>query len=344
MKMIRGVCFLLLMGSLSLSGCAGPPIDPTTTPRLSAPVAKFPGRSSKDRKVVLVNFSNGGSADAEASNAATALEQEVKSLISGAGAEVIDRSLVRGLKDEIMQLENHGLSSYTTSLATDAISGEISGIEVTANFSPAHVYTANGKSYRVAASCSYKISARVLIQLYNLQPLSRTEAINAEGQASGKLNTTARTCPIPAGTRAAWVRAAIGDSIRGKQLSAKKELQNAFASSGLVQQVRMESSGSEPGLVRISLSAGEGARVGSIVNFYSKQEELVFIDDEEVRQLGMSIVASGVVVETTDTVNSWVKVKDRLSVKKISLGDRAIVHYEDDTWLTKLKDVGANLR
>jgi hypothetical protein len=326
---MQNVCRVGLMftiGCFCLTGCVTAPVNPMATPEWDAAEAPYPESTSAVRKVVLVNFNNNDSADAKATNAAGILEQEVKSLLSTGGAEIIDRSLVSGLRDEIIQLEKNGVSSYTTSLATDAISADITGINIKSSFSPASSYTNNGQTHRSPARCNYQIEARILFQIYNLQPLRRTEAINAVGTSSEKLTINSANCPIPAATRKAWVAAALGDSIQGGKQSAKKELQTAFAKVGYVQQVRMDKTTGAPGLVRISLNAGQGARVGAEVGFFSRKETIVYGKGTE---MSLELVAKGVVVESTDPVNAWVKVKDRSQVQGIHLGDQAKLQYKD---------------
>jgi hypothetical protein len=315
--------FKTVLGStvvcILLASCAvSTPVTVDTCPTYDSLVSPFKPLESNARKVVFLGVTNNTVPVATEAGLVSLVESGTNFLVGEAGAEIVDPTLALELQDQIRRYEIRGESSYSSSLATDAIRIEIAQTDISSSFSEASSYQdSDGKTHRNPASCSFKATISGSLKIYSVNPLMLTETIPIEGKGSTSIDMGSSRCPLPPGTDAILLRSAAENAANAQNF--KKGVFGYFRQVGYVREVRVCADQPTNNFVFLSTRPQDGAAPGSDVNFFRQY----YFEDKitGTRMLRKKIIASGKIVDTANADEAWVKIDERDDAQQIQLGD-----------------------
>jgi hypothetical protein len=314
----------MLVAAVIMNGCATTPVSVESCPEVDTALAPEKPPEGGKRKVVFLGFSDAQAGTGEA-GVAGLIASRTATLVSKSGAEVVDPSLAEGLSEQIRRYEIRGESNYSSSLATDAIKGEIVNAGLTYSFIEKQKIESNeGVSY-TPEKCRFKATLSGTLNIYSVNPLQLMESLPISGSSGLTLEMSNKECPLPAGQDEEMFRQAALNA--GKVAAFKNGIYDHFRQVGFVREVRMCMEEVKDNYVWLSTSPDQGATPGSDVGIYRQYWYEDKLDGP--RLLRRMPVPTGKIVQTTNDSEAWVKIKEREAAKGVMLGDLAEITHAD---------------
>ncbi len=251
-----------------------------------------------------------------------------KSLLT-AGVEIVDRSLVGKLGDEIIAYEATGqFSGAGIDVADIAILPSVNNVSLSSSFSQARSWTDDdGKVYRTPSQCTYNGELMGSIKVYKMPELSVLDGIPLTGTASNNSATSNSNCPISTASAAGLAAKAAEAGV----FDIEHQIQTHFQQKGFIIEYRKR--GNEH-LVNINLGASQGIKPGQKIQFARKIERY----NRMTEQKSMTVVPYdfiGVVSDLIEADNAWVIV-DAEAEAQVKFGDIARTYYEEKGFFDKV--------
>ena len=248
------------------------------------------------------------------------LSSSLKTLVGQAGAELIDRKLAEELRDEFARCEAKGNICLRLKDAEFVLKAELHPSTTAANYIAKRETTdKEGNTTVHPAQCIYTAKAKGQVTVYELangmKPLS---IVAISGDKSSYEQTDSTSCSFSHDRLQSMVTSAVEEAV---ELS-RGSISSHFAPTGYVTEYRCVEKKPKCNYIGMSVGENEGARKKQTVSFYKlpekhkKNSKPIITADQE------SMVTGKVVsVEQMGKGKSWVKIKDRNALEKISLGD-----------------------
>lgn len=303
MKLNKVLIPVVLMGILS--GCNTPqPVDQTLLrnyPLERNPHAPVLGKMEKAR-VVLLGVKSNSSAEWESPGLGDALGSELKSRVSSSGTvTLVERDLVAGLRDELIQAELEGMTGIDSNVVDFVVLGQVSN----AGFESTYNNPDDGDAYyseRAGVSGSllvYEVKSRGPVSIVHSIPFSGSEWNRADRRATRN----------PSLTRAAGL-----EGIRKNT----KHLLNSLRPPAQI--LGAETDGKRC-YVRVSLGRAHGVEAGGKVAFRTHRVSRNQLTREEAVEL-IDLAVQGTVSGSIQTNSALVEVPEE-DIKRLRIGDIA---------------------
>lgn len=333
--MLKNIIFVAVV--LSTTGCAliGPKaIDPSDFHRVNIPMNNNPPTQAQlaGARTKVIVFRTEDKADlAKKMNIGEASTGAIEGYVT-ASAELIDRSLAKKLKSEIMLAEVKGSGSWGgPNVADYAVMSDITLAKASSKFSEGYYYkNKKGENIYVSPSCSYSAKIEGNMKVYKLPSLTLVKGMKISGRKSesedvrkGYWYSRQSRCDNSDTRTSGLLQHAASNAIDRE----RTELQNNFSAKGYITERR---SGEDGDIFKITLGSDSGADKGldvriqreeTVVNPLTKKEE------SEIIPLG-----SGEITDQVESHYAWIFVKDKDTANKLMLGDTVIIIFEKSLW------------
>lgn len=266
-------------------------------------------------QVVLAPFTSSASYDGI--NGGTSATAAMKALLQdGGNIEIIDRNIPKQLMDELIAIEQGGVSQgQSFNLAQFAIRGEVLEMSQGATWTDRKVVSNDGKNYTTPATCTLNGRARVNIRIYNMNPLELMEQFVVSGSGTSATENP-RSCQGVSDNGKSVVTA-ISKAVDDK----KNLIKNMFSPAGMVSGHMVKKN---KHIFRTTLAPSEIRTDGTKLSlkFYKhvKTEDQI---TGVVRTL-KSEIGTGKVRVARDTGEVWAQVNKKVA-KGILIGDTVSV-------------------
>lgn len=304
--------------AVSIFGCAssGPElseVSPVSLPR--APIAPSIDEMSQAPKIVVMTPRSGQGVD---SRFATLAQQELQSLMTSAGNDVIDRTLTTQARKELEFAEMNGVYRTTGPKVADiALMGEISRVSWNAEYKPRETWTdKDGEWHEEPAFCGYVGTVKLTIRAFALPDMIPLGNYDLDGSSRNKVVGASRSCPASEGNLDGLMTSTVRGAINDNSDQILDDLARPF----YVTERRQVGPQAKEALFLINAGLGAGAQRGLTVRFFRVNKYTNdFTGEMRIEEIQ---VAEGKLTDNISQDGSFVLVKGG-DMDKIMAGDIA---------------------
>jgi hypothetical protein len=315
---------LFLVFFVFLTGCTIKTAQVELCSETNIPLAEIAPPDSADRKVVFLGVDD-SKANADGAGLAGLVESGTTTIIGKTGTDIADPDLADSLRVEIRRYEIRGTSNFKSTLATNAVEGEVVNADLSATFHERYkIETEKGTKWSTAY-CSYAATVTGNVKIYSVNPLELIASVPINGDSKMRIDTSNADCPFTQDQKLELFRSAALDGASNKIF--KDGVFDQFRQVGHIRELRQCSDDEEANYVWLSTSPDQGAAPGSGVTIYRQY----WYEDKlnDTRNLRRKPVATGEIVPTNNTNEAWVHIEDQNAAQSIMLGDIAEITFSD---------------
>lgn len=243
--------------------------------------------------------------------------------LMGTGNQIVDRSLAKKLKNELVAAEKSGhFSNRGPAVASIAMMPTFSKLSISKKFQEARVFVnSSGQRIRISPKCRYYTKAEFFVRAYRIPTMELVNKYTYQGSAVQKTDARSSRCPIGPYADALF-SAAIDDAIK----HGVPQTLNDITPPAYIIGRRDVIDDDSMALFRISMSRLQGAVSGLDVDIFRLEKRTNALTERtrfEKIKLG-----AGVVTPYIDRQGAYILVDDKELIDQIRLGDIVKVKHD----------------
>ncbi|CAG8999082.1 MAG: hypothetical protein CENE_01046 [Candidatus Celerinatantimonas neptuna] len=273
------------------------------------------------QKIVVLPFET--TASSQTPYASQAYELFTQRLLNS-GNTIVDRSLAKKLKGELLAAEKSGVYRKNgPNIADIAMMPKLVSLTYSKDFTEGHSWVdSKGYSRHVAPRCSFNGRAKIYVRVYRIPSMQLVNNYEYEGSSSHSSQSRRSSCPMSRGELRGLMSRAIEDAIKS---GSAKTLNDIAPAAYIIERRDVNDKDGESALFMTTMNARQGAVAKAKVKIYRKEKSENPITHEVHSRL--TLLGEGVMTDNIDSYGSYIYVDDEALIKKIRIGDIVKLDY-----------------